>query len=148
DEERGGEYDIHRADKNTRGHYDAHALTPPIRSSRTWICCTIPPESPSRRRQFLADLLEDRVLALEVGREKVWRGIRIADRPGEQPIFSKQVEVVANRSIVHFQSFAELVRVVRSFMQCLDDAGPIHTAAGAGNEVPQQLPQSRAHGGR
>src|SRR5216683_3278079 len=115
---------------------------------RTWTCCTIPPESPSRGRHLLADLLKDRVVALEIGRHEIRRGVRVPAGPRNETVLLKEFEMVADRAVVKPKGFAELIRVVRSFMECLEDSCAVHPSAGAGDEVPQELSEGRSHGAR
>jgi len=56
--------------------------------------------------------------------------------------------MVADRAVVKPKGFAELIRVVRSFMECLEDPCAVHPAAGAGDQVPQELAEGRSHGVR
>src|SRR6266487_4440201 len=94
-----GEDDVCRADGEAAQHQETrHRPTPFTR--RTWTYPTISPESPSRRFRLLADRLEDRVVAFEVGRQEVGGRVRVPDRPGDEPVLLKEVEVMPDRAIV------------------------------------------------
>ena len=56
--------------------------------------------------------------------------------------------MVADGAVVKPKGFAELIRVVRSFMECLEDPCAVDPSAGAGDEVPQELSEGRGHGAR
>ena len=54
--------------------------------------------------------------------------------------------MVAGRAVIKPEGFGELIRVVRSFMEGLEDTGAVHPAAGARDQVPQELSEGRSHG--
>src|SRR3990170_4085713 len=100
---------------------------------------------PPRRRP--ADFLEDRVVRLEDGGQEVRGGVRVVDGPGKEPILLEQVEMVADRAVVKAEGLAELVRVVRSRPESLDDPGAVLPASGARDQVPEELPHRAANRG-
>ncbi len=113
-----------------------------------WRYSIISPNSRTREWERSPDLLEDPVIALEVGRKEVGGGIRIAARADNEPVFLEEIEVMAGRSIVQAKGLTELVRVVGTTMERLNDPSTVETPAGAGDQVPQELPKGRAHGFR
>ncbi len=55
------------------------------------------------------------------------------------------LEVVADRAVLEPERCGELVRVIRSFMERLDDPRTVRPAASARDEVPEELTERGAH---
>src|SRR5207244_12383015 len=83
----------------------------------------------SRPRQSSSNLLEDRVIALEVRGQEVRRRIFLPRGLLHESVPFEEAEMVSHRPVVEAEDLRQLVRVARSAVQRLEDPRPVRSAA-------------------
>src|SRR5436190_3273529 len=101
----------------------------------------------SRPRQSASNLLEHRVIGLEVRGQEVRRRIFLPRGLLHESVPFEEAEMVSHGPVVEAEDLRQLVRVARSAVQRLEDPRPVRAAPRARDQEPEQLPQRRAHGG-
>src|SRR4030067_3291701 len=96
------------------------------------------------RQRLPANLLEDRVVRLEEGREEVGRRVRAPRGTGEGPVLHEEFEVVPDRPVVEAQGLGELVGVVGPLAERVDDPRAVRASPRPAEEVPEELPEDLA----
>lgn len=91
-----------------------------------------------------ANVLEDHPVPLEEGRQEVRGSIRVARRLRDEAVLPQKVKVVADGPVVEPECVAQLVCVVRSRSQRLEDPRPVHAATSPREQIPEELSQSNA----